>query len=115
MTGPAHDALSEHAVAALPAGRDTVIWDPTLAGFGLRVYPSGAKVYVVQARGPQGTRRVTVGRHGVIEAQEARRRAGRIIARIKAGGEPVPAPPCAPAGPTVAALAGRYLREHGVP
>ena len=112
MTGPAHDALSEHAVAALPAGRDTVIWDPTLAGFGLRVYPSGAKVYVVQARGPQGTRRVTVGRHGVIEAQEARRRAGRIIARIKAGGEPVPAPPCAPAGPTVAALAARYLREH---
>ena len=108
----AQGALSEHAVAALPAGRDTVIWDRTLAGFGVRVYPSGAKVYVVQARGPSGTRRITVGRHGVIDAQEARRRAARLIARIKAGGEPAPSPPETPAGPTVAALAQRYLREH---
>ena len=36
---------------SLPA-RDTVVWDRALTGFGVRVYPSGTKVYVVQARGP---------------------------------------------------------------
>ena len=31
--------------------KDTVFWDRDLPGFGIRVYPSGAKVYVVQTRG----------------------------------------------------------------
>ena len=67
-------------------------WDRELTGFGVRVYPTGAKVYVAQARGPEGPRRVAVGRHGVINADEARKRAAHIIARIKAGEEAVPEP-----------------------
>ena len=99
-------------MAALSAGRDTVVWDRALAGFGVRVYPSGAKVYVVQARGPEGSKRIIVGRHGVIGASEARRRAALILARIRAGEEPC----CggtrrARASPSLA-LAQRYLREH---
>ena len=97
---------------ALPAGRDTVIWDRALTGFGVRVYPSGAKVYVVQTRGPAGTKRITVGRHGVIGAAEARRRAALIIARVHAGEDLAPQKAQKPAGPTLAALAERYLREH---
>ena len=49
---PAQGTITEHTVAALSAGKDTVVWDRALTGFGVRVYPSGAKVYVVQARGP---------------------------------------------------------------
>ena len=108
---PAQGTITEHTVAALPAGRDTVVWDRALTGFGVRVYPSGAKVYVVQARGPQGTKRITVGRHGVIGASEARRRAALIIARIRAGEEPVPEAQKTETV-TVATLAQRYLREH---
>ena len=79
----------------------------------MRVYPSGARVYVVQSQGPQGPKRVTVGRHGVVSASQARRRAALLIARIKAGEAPAPAlPAAARGGPTVAALAARYLREH---
>ena len=96
---------------AVPAGKDTVVWDRALTGFGVRVYPSGAKVYVVQARGPAGTKRITVGRHGVIGAQEARRRAALIIARIRAGEAPVPEAQKTESI-TVATLARRYLREH---
>ena len=94
-------------------GKDIIFWDRELQGFGVRVYPSGAKVYLVQSRGPGGSKRVTLGRHGVISADRARRRAASIIARIKAGDEPEP-PPSVPAaaGPTVAELAERYLSEH---
>ena len=106
--------LSNRMVAALTVERDTVFWDQALTGFGVRVYPSGGKVYVVQARGPKGQKRVTVGRHGVIGAAEARRRAALIILRIKTGEEPVPLPleVNISDGPTVAELAARYLEEH---
>ena len=106
--------LSNRTVAALTVERDTVFWDRDLTGFGVRVYPSGGKVYIAQARGPEGPKRVTVGRHDVLNADRARQRAALIIARIKAGEDPVPLPLAARlnGGPTVADLAGRYLEEH---
>ena len=88
----AHGAITEGVVEALAPSRDTVVWDRALTGFGVRVYPSGAKVYVVQTRGPAGTKRITVGRHGVIGADEARRRAALVIARIRAGDDPAERP-----------------------
>ena len=39
---------------------DRVFWDRDLAGFGVRVYASGHKVYVVQSRGVEGSRRATL-------------------------------------------------------
>ena len=105
--------ISRRTVEALSVDRDTVFRDRSLTGFGVRVYPSGGKVYIVQIRGPEGAKRVTVGRHGVITADRARSRAALIIARIKAGEDPVPAPMAAkPAGPTVAEIAARYLEKH---
>ncbi len=53
--------------AAKPGERDTYLWDADLSGFGLKVTPTGGKVYLVQFRlgGRKGrTRRVTIGRHG---------------------------------------------------
>ena len=109
--------LTNRSVAALEVSRDTVFWDPDLTGFGVRVYPSGGKVYIAQARGPmdrENPMRVTVGRHDVLHADQARQRAALIITRIKAGEEPVPLPLAARlnGGPTVADLVGRYLEEH---
>ena len=45
-----HRTLSNRTVAALKVGRDTVFWDPTLIGFWVRVYPSGGKLCIAQAR-----------------------------------------------------------------
>ena len=113
MAKPIRRPLSNRAVDALEAGRDRVVWDTGLSGFGVRVYSSGRKVYVAQGRGPEGTRRVTVGRHGSVSADEARRRAEAVLARIRAGEEPVLPPGARHAsGPTVAELAERYFREH---
>ena len=100
-------------VDALGAGKDMVYWDSALKGFGVRVYPSGAKVYVVQTRGPDGTKRVTIGRHGVITTDQARRRAALVLARIKAGEALGPAQAArSQSGPTVAEIAERYFLEY---
>ena len=45
-------SISRRTVEALSVGKDTVFWDRELTGFGVRVYPSGAKYYIVQVRGP---------------------------------------------------------------
>ena len=55
--------------------RDVVFWDGEPPGFGLRVYPSGGKVYVVQTYLGGKSKRITMGRHGLITADEARRKA----------------------------------------
>ena len=92
------------------ADKDTVFWDRDLAGFGVRIHATGRKVYVVQTRGPAGPKRVTLGLHGELSTDEARKRAGTVIDRIKRGEEPVPAPPEPEF--TVAALAERFMRVH---
>ena len=107
--------ISKRTVESLKVEKDTLFWDSELAGFGVRVHPTGRKVYVVQTRADgKAAKRVTVGRHGVVTAEEARRRAALIIARIKAGEDPVPEPMAVKLaeGPTVGELAGRYLEEH---
>ena len=91
-------------------GRDAVFWDRELAGFGVRVYPSGRKIYVVQSRGPGGSKRITLGRHGELTVEQARKQAVAVIDRIKRGENPVAAPP-EPAF-TVADLAERYMEAH---
>ncbi|MCY4488032.1 MAG: tyrosine-type recombinase/integrase [Deltaproteobacteria bacterium] len=107
--------ISKRTVEALKVGKDSVFWDSELPGFGVRVYPSGSKYYVVQTRaGGKAAKRVTVGRHGILTAEEARRRAALIIARIKAGEDPAPEPPPVTLvdSPTVGNLAKVYLDEH---
>ena len=108
-------SVSKRTVEALRAGeREAVYWDSALPGFGVRVYPSGSKVYLVQTRAGGRSRRLTLGRHGLITADQARRKAARIIADIKAGNEPVlhNGASTADAGPTVAEVAERFMTEH---
>ena len=101
LTGRAVDSLSV-------AEKDAIFWDRELAGFGVRVYPSGRKVYVVQSRAGGSPKRITLGTHGELTATQARLRAAQVIDRIKRGEEPAPPP----AGATVADLAERYLSAH---
>ena len=89
---------------------DATFWDRSLAGFGVRVHATGRKVYVVQSRGPAGLKRVSLGKHGDLAPEEARKKAAEVIDRIKRGEEPIPAPPAPDL--TVAGLAERYLKTH---
>ena len=107
-------SISNRTVEALKVDKDTVFWDRELSGFGVRVYPSGGKVFIVQVRGPSGAKRVTVGRHGVLHAGQARKRGALIIARLKAGETLTPelSASMRSGGPTIAELAKRYLEDH---
>ena len=104
--------ISKRSVDALAVERgDAVFWDRDLTGFGARVYATGRKVYVVQMRGPTGSpKRATLGVHGKVAPDEARRDAAVVINRIRRGEEPFPPAP-APE-PTVADLAAHYMTAH---
>ena len=102
-------AQTKRAVDAVcVADKDPLTWDRDLAGFGVRVHATGRKVYVVRSRGPCGPKRVSLGLHGELSADEARKQAAVVVDRIKRGEEPAPAPPEPEL--TVAGLAERFMR-----
>ena len=91
-------------------GEGRRILGPGPGGLRVRVHATGRKVYVVQSRGPRGPVRVTLGRHGALSCDEARKRAAPVIDRIRRGEEPLSGE--AEPAPTVADLAGRFMREY---
>ena len=113
MAEAQYRTLSKRVVDRLSVnGKDAIFWDRDLAGFGVRVYPSGKKVFVVQTRAFGRSKRVSLGRHGDITTEIARKDATAVIARIKKGQPAVQAEPEPAPDPTVADLAERYQREY---
>ena len=93
-------------------GRDRIYWDGDLEGFGLRVRPSDHKTYVVRFRAGGRSRRVTLGPHGVLAPEAARRRALAILAEVWNGGDPAAVQDEGRAAMSVADLCERFLEEY---
>lgn len=106
--------LTKRIVDALKSGeKDLVIWDDDLPGFGIRVKPSGVKSYILQYRNEVGrSKRATLGRHGVLTADAARKQAKQIMASVAQGADPVTEKSIARKAPVVNELLNRYLKEH---
>jgi integrase len=99
--------------AAAPAPRDYFLWDQTVKGFGAKITPTGAKVYVLQYRRKGRQRRYTIGRHGSPwTAEEARTEAVRLLAEVVRGDDPADLKRAERGDVTFSAFADRYLREH---
>ena len=102
-----------------PRATDYVVWDAEVKGFGARVRPSGQITYVLKYRvgGGRGgvARKPAIGRHGAITVDQARAIARSWLAEVARGGDPSAQRQGDRAGPTVAALAERYLHEHAEP
>jgi integrase len=85
--------ISKRAVdAATPQDRDYFLWDDELPCFGLRVFTSGRKSYVVQYKvGGRGgaTRRLSLGPHGALTPDQARALARQTLGERAGGGDPI--------------------------
>ena len=87
-------AISKRTVDALqPAEREWIAWDDRLTGFGVRVYPSGRKSYIVNYRAGDGGRRapnkrIVLGRCDKISADRARRMAQKTLGDVAGGADP---------------------------
>ena len=116
--------ITRRAVDALVAReREYVLWDRDIKGFGVRVHPSGRKVYIVKYRHRGRVVKRTIGPHGAIPPAAARAHAAEIITAARTGkdlagrnlgqADPVARRPRdAAAAPTVGELAERFLEEY---
>ena len=83
--------LTKRTVDAAKPGDDVrIVWDDKIAGFGLVVRPSGVKSFVFNYRSPEGrTRRITLGKHGVLTAEQARKLAREKQHAVTHGDDPL--------------------------
>ncbi len=95
-----------------PEDKERILWDDDLSGFGLRIYPSGRKVYVVQYKLHGRTRRKNLGKHGIITADEARKDAKLVQADVARGRDPSADRKARLRSPSIKELGERFLREH---
>ncbi len=94
-----------------PNGKDTILFDKAVTGFGLRIHPSGRKVWIVQARIEGRSRRIVIARYGEMQLAQARRRARDMLDRIRAGGNPADDIQREKETPTLREFADEYLRR----
>ncbi|GAB5457608.1 MAG: site-specific integrase [Henriciella sp.] len=96
-------------------GKDYKVFDSEIPGFHLRVKPSGVKSYALKYRADGRQRNFTIGRHGVITAEEARVQARSLLASVAAGSDPSAAKKNKLSAPTLTELWRQYLEQHAIP
>lgn len=112
--------------AIKPGDRDALVWDTELKGFGLKVTPTGSKVYLIQYRlgGRKAhTQRCTIGKHGSPwTPDKAREQAEALLGQVANKLDPAKQKKAAVAAhqadaeaPTFAEFAARYIEEHARP
>jgi integrase len=101
--------------AANVAGHDYQIWDAKVRGFGVRIYPSGIKAFILQYRNAAGrTRKIVLGRHGIVTADMARERAIKLLGAVFDGRDPSQDKRESRKAQTVGELADLYLSEGAI-
>ncbi len=98
--------------ATKPANGQTFLWDGELRGFGLRILSSGVKTFVLQYRNAEGrSRRIALGRYGVLTVEQARDEARIKLGEITLGKDPAQERSDAKQSITVAELCDWFLDE----
>lgn len=96
-----------------PGARDVILWDSELPGFGVRIWPSGKRVYILKYRNKSGRqRKPKIGLHGSITVEQARLKARLWLAEASDGGDPSGERDEARNAPKFSEFAERYFKEH---
>ena len=104
--------ISKRSVDALKPGvKDIFLWDTNLKGFGIKTTPSGKKVYFAQYRIGQQKTRYTIGQHGHITPEQARKEAAQVLGKVAAGKDPNMDKKKSKQALTIADLCDLYMQE----
>ena len=96
-----------------PGPKDIIVWDREVRGFGVKITPTGRRVYFVFYRTATGQqRKPTIGTHGSTTAENARQIAKTWIAGALVGQDVSGERKVARTAPLVKDLAQRYLDEY---
>nr|WP_321482174.1 tyrosine-type recombinase/integrase [uncultured Cohaesibacter sp.] len=108
------DKLTKRLVDSLVAGaKDLVIWDSDVRGFGVKVTPKGTKSYFVYYRTASGQqRRPSIGKHGQITVDQARKIAQQWLAEVALGKDVSAVKQSNRKAETIADLAKRYITDY---
>lgn len=98
----------------VPETGETFVWDSEVRGFGLRVYPSGRRLFVFQyvMRATGKTRRIVLGGYPAITADHARDLAQKAAAQVAEGRDPQGTDTDALQRRTLAEVFPEYLNER---
>lgn len=76
--------------APLPVGKNQIFYrDDEVKGFALRVTMGGVKSFIVETRINRKVCRITLGKHGKLTVEQARKEAKNLLGKIAVGGNPV--------------------------
>ncbi|MFI3218026.1 MAG: site-specific integrase [Methylococcales bacterium] len=91
-----------------------VLWDDELSGFGLRIYPTGKKSFVLSYRHNGRKRMITIGQYGAITLDQARKEAKKYTVELIQNNDPLEAREKERAGNTIKQLCEAYIDRHAV-
>ena len=94
-----------------PRADKYIVWDEALPCFGIRLYPSGRRSYVIQYKVKRRTRRLTLGSHGALSTDAARRIAKIKLGEVAQGADPADLRRLEREGLTVRELCDRYMLD----
>ena len=92
--------------------RQYILWDDVIPGFGLRVYPTGRKSFVLSYRANRRKRLYTIGPYGVLTLKQARERAKLLLASVLDGQDPAKDRQLKAKERTFSELCDAYLEQH---
>jgi len=92
-----------------------VRWDDQLPGFGIRVFPTGRKSFVLSYRSNSRKRLMALGTYGVLTLDQARGKARSLLGNVIDGRDPLQERQKEARGQKVKDLCTAYLERHAKP
>lgn len=96
------------------SNKQQISWDDNLAGFGIRVYPSGKKAFVVRYRVDGRRFMITLGLFGPLTLEQARKNASIVLAKVYGGSNPAEDKKIANRQPTLSVFSEKFMKEYSM-
>lgn len=95
-----------------PTAKSFIVWDDDPVGLGLRVWPSGKKVFILNYRVDGRSRRMNIGTTSEFSLAQARETARESMRKVRAGTDPLDERRTRKELPTVSEGLDQYLEQY---